>query len=124
MWANSLVVSSFMGGLALGNALAARYGDSLDRPVRIYAYLELMIGVIGFGLVLLFPFLNVWLAPRMTSLLNQHVLLGTLRFAIGFGLLLIPTASMGQLFHSWLRGSAAGTLPLESDWECYTVAIR
>ena len=50
VWANSLVVSSFMGGLALGNALAARYGDSLDRPVRIYAYLELMIGVIGFGL--------------------------------------------------------------------------
>src|SRR5438105_4544542 len=37
IWASSLVLSGFMGGLALGNALAARYGDRLRNPVRAYA---------------------------------------------------------------------------------------
>ena len=52
LWASSLVLAGFMGGLALGNALAARWGDRLPDPVRSYAWLELTIAVTGVGLVL------------------------------------------------------------------------
>jgi len=34
IWASSLVLSAFMAGLALGNALAARVGPRLANPVR------------------------------------------------------------------------------------------
>jgi spermidine synthase len=44
IWASSLVLSGFMGRLALGNALAARYGDRLGNPVRVYAIVELAMG--------------------------------------------------------------------------------
>src|SRR5262249_28380666 len=37
VWASSLVLSSFMGGLALGNGIAARYGARALRPIRVYA---------------------------------------------------------------------------------------
>ena len=40
VWASSLVLSSFMGGLALGNGLAGRYGDRLRNPIRAYAIAE------------------------------------------------------------------------------------
>ena len=43
VWASSIVLASFMAGLALGNALAARYGTRLRLPLRIYAALELAI---------------------------------------------------------------------------------
>ena len=38
-WASSLVLSSFMAGLALGNGLVARFGARSARPVRFYALL-------------------------------------------------------------------------------------
>ena len=40
VWASSIVLSSFMGGLALGNGLTARHGWKIQRPLRFYARLE------------------------------------------------------------------------------------
>ena len=40
VWASSLVLAGFMGGLGLGNGLAAWHGDRVGRPVRAYAALE------------------------------------------------------------------------------------
>jgi hypothetical protein len=34
VWAASVVLASFMGGLALGDTLAARHGPRLRRPLR------------------------------------------------------------------------------------------
>jgi predicted membrane-bound spermidine synthase len=45
VWASSLVLSSFMAGLALGNAWAARRPPSREGSVRLYARLELTIGL-------------------------------------------------------------------------------
>jgi hypothetical protein len=41
IWSSSIVLSSFMEGLATGNALAARYGQKVVFPVRLYAFLKL-----------------------------------------------------------------------------------
>src|SRR6185503_12263998 len=55
VWATSLVTSSFMGGLAIGNGWAGARGWRLRRPLLTYAGLEAAIGVTGLGLVVLLP---------------------------------------------------------------------
>src|SRR6185436_16563002 len=61
--AATLVLTSFMAGLALGNAIAARLGDRVRRPLLAYALIEASIGVTGFLLVLLFPEFTPRLLP-------------------------------------------------------------
>ena len=39
-WASSIVLASYMAGLALGNGLAARFGPRPRRPLLTYAALE------------------------------------------------------------------------------------
>ena len=93
--ASSLVLSSFMAGLALGNAAAARFGTRVRRPILVYALLELAVGALGIGLVLVLPRLGPLLAPVFGPLLGTDALLQPLRFAFGFVLLLGPAAAMG-----------------------------
>jgi spermidine synthase len=95
IWASSLVLSAFMAGLALGNALAAAFGPRLRNPVRAYAYAEAAIALTGVGLVYVFPVLGAALAPVFRPLLDQPWLLNPLRLLVAFVLLLIPSTAMG-----------------------------
>jgi len=95
VWATSLVLSSFMGGLALGNALAARRGPSLQRPVRVYAGLECVVAATGVLLVLLLPVLGRALTPVFRGLVDQPGALNAARLAISFALLVVPATAMG-----------------------------
>lgn len=95
VWASSLVLAGFMAGLGLGNTLAARFGHRISQPVRFYALLELVIGITGFGLVLLLPSLTPWTAPLLAPFLDEPWILNPLRLAIATGLLLFPTTAMG-----------------------------
>jgi len=95
IWASSLVLSGFMGGLAMGNALAARYGNRFGNPVRIYAIVESAIALSGIGLVYLFPVLGAALAPLFRPLLDHSWILNPLRLFIAFVLLLTPSTAMG-----------------------------
>jgi len=95
LWASSLVLAGFMGGLALGNALAARWGDCLADPVRSYAWLEVAIAVTGVGLVMLLAPLGGFLATALRPLAGQAWLLNACRLLIAFALLLVPSTAMG-----------------------------
>ncbi len=95
VWASSLVLASFMAGLALGNALAARHGDRLRRPLLVYARLEAGVGISGLALVLLFPALTPLLAPAFRALAGHVPLLNGLRLTIAFLLMLFPATAMG-----------------------------
>jgi predicted membrane-bound spermidine synthase len=95
VWATTLVLASFMGGLALGNALAVRFGFRFRRPLVAFSLLEIMVGLTGFGLVIAFPHLPRFFAPVFGPLLEEPLTLNLLRFGISFSLLLIPTTSMG-----------------------------
>src|SRR5678816_2834560 len=100
IWASSLVLSAFMAGLALGNALAARVGPRLANPVRAYAYAEAAIALTGIGLVYVFPVLGAALAPLFRPLLDQPWLLNPLRLLVAFVLpvsythLTLPTSDL------------------------------
>jgi spermidine synthase len=93
--ASSIVLASFMAGMALGNAGAARFGARLARPLRVYAALELAIGVSGAALVWVLPGLAPGLAVALRPLVESPALLSAARLVAGFALLLAPAAAMG-----------------------------
>ena len=95
VYASALVLSSFMGGLALGNALISRFGRDVVDPVRFYAAMELLVGVWGLLLVLCFPMLSVWLGAMLSPALDKPFLLNSLRFSFSFLLFLLPATAMG-----------------------------
>src|SRR2546426_10176072 len=50
----SAVLAAFMGGLAIGSALAGRFGARAKRPVRWYGVIEIAIGLYALLVPLLF----------------------------------------------------------------------
>ncbi len=94
VWTSTLVTASFMAGLALGNGFALRRGWSLARPLRLYAVLELAIGITGIGLVLALPHLVSVLSPLLSTLQSPLALDGV-RVVGAFLVLIVPSAAMG-----------------------------
>ena len=104
VYAQTVVLATFMGGLAIGNRLFGRLADRLQHPVRIYGYLEIGIGIYA----VLFPLLDQ-LADQIFAVFGQTIadragLLVVLKAALSAGLLLGPTILTG------------GTLPLMATW--------
>ena len=95
VWASALVLSSFMAGMAVGNAVAARYAARLRSPLRTYGVLEVVIAIVGIALVAILPMLGPALAPIFEPLLPTPWLLQPLRFAIAFAVMVAPAVAMG-----------------------------
>src|SRR5712691_3229612 len=95
VWATSIVLSSYMGGLALGNGLVGRYGARLRRFVGLYATLEGIVAVTGIGLTYALGALPGVLAPSTRTLLDNRGLENLVRLATAFPLLMLPTTAMG-----------------------------
>src|SRR6267142_4290453 len=51
VWSAALILSSFMAGLARGHAIAAASKVKRWRPLRVYAGLEMIVGIFGCNLV-------------------------------------------------------------------------
>ncbi|MFN2425639.1 MAG: spermidine synthase, partial [Candidatus Binatia bacterium] len=88
VWATSLVLTGFMAGLGLGNALAARVADRWANPIRAYALVEVTIAVTGVALVLVLPSFGLMLAPLLRTLESSPLVLNALRFTLAFAMLL------------------------------------
>ena len=95
VWSASLVLAAFMGGLALGNGLAARLGGRIARPIRLYAGLEILIGASGAAVVLVLPAFPSLLGPLFTGMTEAPWLLNGARLAVAFAVLLLPATAMG-----------------------------
>src|SRR5205809_7847377 len=63
VWTAALILSSFMTGLALGNALAVSSRIRRWRPLHLYAVLEVLVAFFGGTLVFGLPALGDWLRP-------------------------------------------------------------
>jgi spermidine synthase len=85
IWATSIVLASFMAGLALGNALIGRYGHRIQRFLFTYAALECVVAVTGLALTYTLPELTRLLVPA-APLVRQ---------LIAFVILTVPAAAMG-----------------------------
>src|SRR6266550_6637895 len=91
----STVLAAFMGGLALGSALAGRRGASVKRPVRAYGLLEIGIALYAVAVPLLFS-----LVDNLYAVIWQHFHPGFFvfslwRFLLSCVMLLVPTTLMG-----------------------------
>jgi spermidine synthase len=95
VWSASLVLAAFMGGLALGNGLVARWHQRISHPIRLYAGLEFAIGIGGIAVVLILPRLPGLLGPVLGGLVDLPVLLNGVRLTVAFTFLLIPAIAMG-----------------------------
>ena len=92
--ATSTVLSAFMAGLALGSYVLGRYIDRCKHPLRVFAALEVGIGLFA----LFFPSISANLGNAygaLVGLQGNFYLFSLARFGLCFALLLIPTALMG-----------------------------
>jgi spermidine synthase len=95
VWASSLVLAAFMGGLAIGNGIASRFGHRVARPAGLYAALELVIGAAGVAIVLGFPALIPALAAVLGPFADQPAIANAVRLGVAFVLFLVPATAMG-----------------------------
>ena len=95
VWSAALILSSFMGGLALGNGIAASLKLRKVRPLIFYALLEIAVALFGCTIVFGIPQLGEWLRPLFQLLWNHDALMNALRFLFSFLILLVPTTAMG-----------------------------
>jgi len=95
IWSVSLVLAAFMAGIAIGNAAIATLGGRILRPIRVYAVLELAIGLTGVAVVLGLPYFPAILGPALGNLSDTPWLLNLVRSTVAFGVLVIPAAAMG-----------------------------
>jgi spermidine synthase len=96
VYASSIVVSVFMGGLALGALVMGRYADGVRRRLRLYALLEVVATVSALSLPWflelvggVYKWFFVKFEPSPTALLFLQVVISTL-------VLLVPSTVMGS----------------------------
>ncbi|MBM4027215.1 MAG: tetratricopeptide repeat protein [Planctomycetes bacterium] len=110
--AASTVLTAFMLGLALGGWWLGRRADRIRRPLRVYAYLELGIGIYALAFPALLLFVDrfyLWFYQACTP--GFHVL-NLVRFAVSMVLLLPPAFLMGGTLPIL---SALWTIPVTRD---------
>src|SRR5260221_12140098 len=95
IWATSIVLSSFMGGLALGNALLVLRAHRAKDFLRLYATLEVIVGLSGLALTYTLPSLSYVLTPLTRPFADVAWAVNFVRLAIAFIVLLVPATAMG-----------------------------
>jgi spermidine synthase len=104
IYAQTVVLAAFMGGLALGNWIVGRWSDRLRQPVRAYGCLEIAIGIYALLFLALDRVADQIFVGIGTHIVERSGLLLALKGVLSVGLLLGPTMLMG------------GTLPLLAAW--------
>src|SRR5262245_21336656 len=94
VWTAALILSSFMAGLALGNALAASSRIRRLRPLHFYGVLELLVAFFGCTIVFGLPVLGDVMRPLWQMLWNYQPMLLGLRFVVSFLIWLLPATGM------------------------------
>ncbi len=91
----STVLAAFMGGLALGSALAGRFAGRVRRPVQAYGLLELGIALYALVVPLLFSGIDNLYAVVWQAFHPSFFVFSLWRFLLSCVMLLIPTTLMG-----------------------------
>jgi predicted membrane-bound spermidine synthase len=93
-------ISAFFAGLALGGLLFGRWADRLQRPILLYAGLEVLVAVLGVGATFAMS-----VAASPFAWLEQQI--GPLAWVLPFALVGIPALLMGGTLPVLVRSLAA-----------------
>jgi spermidine synthase len=94
--ATSTVLAAFMAGLALGSYLIGSYADRHPRnAVKMYAYLEAMIGIFGLLMPVLIQVLYLVYGWLFRNFEGNYILINCSRFILSLLVILVPTTMMG-----------------------------
>jgi len=93
--ATSIVLASFMGGLALGGFCLGRLAGRLRRPLAAYAGLELGVAVFALALPTLLRGVDGFYVAAALEAGGVTPALNLLRVLLAFGALVVPTFFMG-----------------------------
>jgi spermidine synthase len=104
--AASVVLASFMAGLALGSVAAGRLADRVRRPLVWFAGAEASIALAALASPIALDGLQRVYTALSPAMPGQWVL-AAVRFACSFGVLLMPTALMGSTLPLVVRSSLA-----------------
>jgi predicted membrane-bound spermidine synthase len=116
-YAQSLVLATFMGGMALGAWLASRYLSRMGSLLRAYGLLEGAIGLFGIGFHAVFLALSAWLFERWLPSLGSTAAVDLSRYVVALALILPQTILLGMTFPvmsagliRWMPGTAGRIL--------------
>lgn len=97
VYAIGTVLACFMAGLAFGSFVFGKCADRSTNPVRLFAYVEMALGLYALLLIQLFTLL-----PQPYSLLHRifegSPIMNLMLFAFSFNVLIIPTSLIGGTF--------------------------
>lgn len=91
----STVLAAFMGGLALGSALAGRLASRIRRPLRAYGIIEIGIALYALSVPLLFSLVDNFYALIWQQFHPSFFAFSLWRFTLSCVMLLLPTTLMG-----------------------------
>ncbi|HUK89567.1 MAG TPA: fused MFS/spermidine synthase, partial [Blastocatellia bacterium] len=94
-FAASTVLTAFMAGLAGGSYWFGRRAGAVKNPLKLYALLEIGIGIYGFVIPHIFTALPSIYRPLYGVLHLSFALLTVVRFVLTLAVLIVPTALMG-----------------------------
>ncbi len=105
-YAQMIVLTAFLGGLAIGNHYFGKSAERIKNTLRVYGILEIFIAAYCFAYPILISFTgNLFISISSSiGIENNITLINILRFVISILILLAPTIAMG------------GTLPLLSNF--------
>ena len=89
------VLVVFMGGLALGNALLGAWADRVRRPLALYGWLEIVIGIYAWLFPSYFEAAQARYFEWATEMPLGSVTALALKFGFGLAILIVPTVLMG-----------------------------
>jgi spermidine synthase len=95
VFATSTVLAVFMAGLALGSWLVGRRIDRSPNPMRVYARLEIGIGLYALAVPAIFSALEPAYVMAANLLEGHFLLFNLVRGLLAFTALLLPTTLMG-----------------------------
>ena len=91
----SAILTGFFGGMAIGAALGGRLADRVERPLRMYGILELVLVVVVILTPITFRLLHEVYRGAFTSLEANPGLLALVRFVLALAALGPATVLMG-----------------------------
>jgi spermidine synthase len=98
VWAASITLSSFMGGLAIGNGIVGWYGHRIRRPLRAYAAAEAVVAITSVAVAHVLSAPTALLVPLPRFVLDHFWAGNAIRLVTAFTALLLPATAMGVTF--------------------------